>query len=90
MAICLGETPLIDSENVCDLVKSLQEKFNDIAFLICDEIHKYEIMIPRNMTLTRAQRLAIKKGDNMDAILNTAFKRLRQNDQLSSNLTILH
>ncbi|CVL08617.1 uncharacterized protein FPRN_13134 [Fusarium proliferatum] len=89
VAICLGETPLIDSDNVCDLVKSLQEKFNDIAFLICDEIHKYEMMIPRNMTITRAQRLAIKKGDNMDAILNTAFKRLRQNDQLSSNLTIL-
>ncbi|KLO83446.1 Uncharacterized protein Y057_1095 [Fusarium fujikuroi] len=89
VAICLGETPLIDPDNVCDLVKSLQEKFTDIAFLICDEIHKYEMMIPRNMTITRAQRLAIKKGDDMDAILNTAFKRLRQNGQLSSNLTIL-
>ncbi|CVK94786.1 uncharacterized protein FMAN_13112 [Fusarium mangiferae] len=90
VAICLGETPLIDPDNVCDLVKSLQEKFTIIAFLICDEIHKYEMMIPRNMTITRAQRLAIRKGDEIDAILNTAFKRLNQNGQLSSNLTILH
>ncbi|KAF5560690.1 chitinase [Fusarium napiforme] len=89
VAICLGETPLVDTDNVCDLVKSLQKKFNDIVFLICDEIHKYEMMIPRNMTITRAQRLAIKKGDDMDAILNTAFERLKQHGELSANLTIL-
>ncbi|KAF5700546.1 hypothetical protein FMUND_14297 [Fusarium mundagurra] len=89
VAICLGETPLVDPDNVCDLVKSLQQKFKDIAFLICDEIHKYEMMIPRNMTITRARRLAIKKGDDMDAILNTAFERLKQNGGLSANLTIL-
>ncbi|KAG7405380.1 hypothetical protein Forpe1208_v014627 [Fusarium oxysporum f. sp. rapae] len=89
VAICLGETPLCDPSNVCDLVKSLQEKFNDIAFLICDEIHKYEMMIPRTMTITRAQKAAIKKGDGMETILNNAFERLRQNDQLSANLTIL-
>ncbi|KAF5624812.1 chitinase [Fusarium tjaetaba] len=89
VAICLGETPLVDPDNVCHLVKSLQQKFNDVAFLTCDEIHKYEMMIPRNMTITRAQRLAIKKGDDMDAILNTAFERLRQDGQLSSSLNIL-
>ncbi|KAF5630044.1 chitinase [Fusarium sp. NRRL 52700] len=89
VAICLGETPLVDPENVYDLVKSLQQKFNDIAFLVCDEIHKYEMMIPRNMTIIRAQRLAIKKGDEMKAILNTAFERLKQNGELSANLTIL-
>ncbi|KAF5669571.1 chitinase [Fusarium circinatum] len=89
VAICLGETPLVDPDNVYDLVRSLQEKFNDIAFLICDEIHKYEMMIPRNMTITRAQRLAIKKGDDMNAILNTAFERLKQNGELSAKLAIL-
>ncbi|KAG5752907.1 hypothetical protein H9Q70_004468 [Fusarium xylarioides] len=89
VAICLGETPLVDPDNVYDLVKSLEQKFNYIAFLICDEIHKYEMMIPRNMTITRAQRLAIKKGDDMDATLNTAFERLKQNGELSASLTIL-
>lgn len=89
VAICLGETPLVNPDNVYDLVKSLQEKFNDIAFLICDEIHKYELMIPRNLTIARAQRLALKKGDDMEAILNNAFERLKQNDHLSANLTIL-
>lgn len=89
VAICLGETPLVDPDNVCDLVKSLQQKFNDMAFLICDEIHKYEMMIPRNMTIMRAQRLAIKKGDDMNAILSSAFERLKQNGELSANLTIL-
>ncbi|EXL41915.1 hypothetical protein FOCG_16046 [Fusarium oxysporum f. sp. radicis-lycopersici 26381] len=90
VAICLAETPLCDPDNVCDLIKALQQKFNDIAFLICDEIHKYEMMIPRNMTITRAQRLAVRKGDEMEAILNNTFERLEQNDQLSANLTILH
>lgn len=89
VAICLGETPLDDPTNVYDLIKSLQEKFSDIVFLICDEIHKYEMMIPRNMTITRAQRLAIKKGDNMDVLLNNVFDRLRQSGQLLANLTIL-
>ncbi|KAF4497966.1 hypothetical protein FAGAP_5862 [Fusarium agapanthi] len=89
VAICLGETPLVDPHNVYDLVRSLQEKFNDIAFLICDEIHKYEMMIPRNMTITRAQRLAIKKRDDMNAVLNTAFEHLKQKSELSANLTIL-
>ena len=60
-----------------------------LTILICDEIHKYEMMIPRNMTIPRAQRLAIKKGDDMDAIVNSAFDRLRQDDQLSANVTIL-
>ncbi|KAF9772794.1 hypothetical protein IL306_009479 [Fusarium sp. DS 682] len=89
VAICLGETPLNIPDNICDLVKALQQKFNDIVFLICDEIHKYEMMIPRNMTISRAQRLAIKKGDEMDAILNNAFDRLSQNGEGSANLTIL-
>ncbi|KAF4949085.1 hypothetical protein FGADI_9159 [Fusarium gaditjirri] len=89
VAICLGETPLCDPDNICDLVKVLQQKFNDIAFLVCDEIHKYEMMIPRTMAITRAQKAAIKKGDEMEMILNSAFGRLKQNDQLSANLTIL-
>lgn len=89
VAICLGETPLDDPSNIYDLIMSLQQRFSDIVFLICDEIHKYEMMIPRNMTITRAQRLAIKKGDNMDAILNNVFEHLRQADQLLANLTIL-
>ncbi|KAJ4011001.1 hypothetical protein NW752_007461 [Fusarium irregulare] len=89
VAICLGETPLDNPNNVYDLVKCLQQKFSDIVFLICDEIHKYEMMIPRNMTISRAQRLAIKKGDDMDAIVTSAFDRLRQDDQLSANVTIL-
>ncbi|KAH7239961.1 uncharacterized protein BKA55DRAFT_542559 [Fusarium redolens] len=89
VAICLGETPLCSPDNVCDLVNTLQQKFNDIIFLICDEIHKYEMMIPRTMTITRAQRAAVKKGDEMEAILNDEFERLRQNSQLSANLTIL-
>ncbi|SCO58512.1 uncharacterized protein FFMR_15668 [Fusarium fujikuroi] len=51
VAICLGETPLIDPDNVCDLVKSLQEKFTDIAFLICDEIHNGQLS--SNLTILR-------------------------------------
>ncbi|KAF5655153.1 chitinase [Fusarium sp. NRRL 25303] len=89
VAICLGETPLGSPDNVCDLVKSLQQKFNDIAFLIYDKIHKYEMMIPRTITITRAHKAAIKKGDDIEAILNSAFERLKQSDQLSANLTIL-
>ena len=45
--------------------------------------------MPRNMTITRAQRLAIKKGDDMNAIVTSAFDCLRQDDQLLANVTIL-
>ncbi|KAF4340432.1 chitinase [Fusarium beomiforme] len=89
VAICLGETPLCVPENVCDLANALQQKFNDIVFLICDEIHKYEMMIPRTMTLSRAQRTAVKKGDEIEAILNDALNCLRQKGQLSAKVTIL-
>ncbi|KAJ4128928.1 hypothetical protein NW768_007452 [Fusarium equiseti] len=89
VAICLGETPLNVPEHIYDLVKALQQKYDDIVFLICDEIHKYEMMIPRNMTMSRAQRLAIAKGDEMDAILNNAFDRLSQDGNRSANLSIV-
>ncbi|RKL28181.1 hypothetical protein BFJ72_g12641 [Fusarium proliferatum] len=89
VAISLGETPLRVSDNICDLVNSLQERFNDIVFLICDDIHKYEMMIPKKMTIGKAQRAATIKGDELEAILHDTINQLGDDKQLSATIAIL-
>ncbi|KAF4445505.1 hypothetical protein F53441_10758 [Fusarium austroafricanum] len=89
VAICLGETPMHVSNNVCDLVNTLQQKFNDIVFLICDEIHKYAIMIPRTMTIKRAQRAAIKRGMKWRQSCGARLISSGKTGQLSAKVAIL-
>ena len=54
VAISLGETPLRVSDNIRDLVNTLQGRFADIVFLICNDIYKYEIIIPTTITISKA------------------------------------
>lgn len=89
VAISLGDTPLRVSDNIRDLVDALQQRFNDIIFLICDDIHKYEMMIPRSMTISKAQREAVAKGDELEAILHNTIEHLKGKGQLSVNTAIL-
>ncbi|GKU20716.1 unnamed protein product [Fusarium langsethiae] len=89
VAISLGETPLRVSDNICDLVKTLQGRFNDIVFLICDDIHKYEMMIPKTMTIGKAQRAAAAKGDELEGILRNTIHQFSESGQLSATVVIL-
>ncbi|RYE12157.1 MAG: hypothetical protein EOP45_23355, partial [Sphingobacteriaceae bacterium] len=69
VAVCMGKSPLMRKENVCELFDYLITKHNDIVILICDEIHKFEKMIPKRKRLEDAEKEALDEGQQLQSSL---------------------
>lgn len=69
VAVCMGKSPLMIKENVCELFDYLVTKHQNIVVLICDEIHKFEKMIPKRKRIEDAEREALFEGQQLQSSL---------------------